>query len=69
MAAPLDPVVEHPIVGLADGEFHRSASISTQVFSISAVVLIDHVLVDALIHEFMNLVIELELTKRRRTMY
>src|SRR5918995_3592170 len=55
IAASLEPVVEHQVAWSASGAFQRRLSVLTQRISSSAVcgvlVLVDHVLVEALGHE------------------
>jgi hypothetical protein len=72
IAASLEPVVEQPMVLAASGEFHRSASMCTQRASISALcgilVLVDHVLVDALVHQLMDLRVQPGLAEGRQVL-
>jgi hypothetical protein len=57
MAASLEPVVEQPWVLAASGEFHRSAS-----------VLVDHVFVDAFVHQLANFRLNPRLAKSRKVL-
>ncbi len=72
MAASLEPVVEQPIVLADSGEFQRSASMCDaarfDLGRLRVLLLVDHVLVDAFVHQPMDLRLDPRLAKGRQVL-